>query len=208
MPQSVLPSPSQFGTSVTGVPPLDSGTMDLDLDLDLDGTPSGITPAHMEATQPLTSTSRPGFEPAPAPSVPPPAPSAPALTEPTFEPSSLDFSVPQVPDLQTKAPPPVMEPSGFDLSDISLDLDMPPAPAPAPVAESKTGGPSGFGELNLSEPGDLHGEDDPISRKLDLAEEFRQIGDTDGARDLLNEVVAKSTGAVKSRAQSMLADLG
>ena len=53
---------------------------------------------------------------------------------------------------------------------------------------------SGFGELGLPSLGD-HGEDDPISRKLELAEEFRQIGDTDGARDLLNEVVAKSTGA-------------
>jgi pilus assembly protein FimV len=52
------------------------------------------------------------------------------------------------------------------------------------------------------------GEDDPLSRKLELAEEFRQIGDTDGARDLLNEVVAKSTGTMKSRAQGMLADLG
>jgi pilus assembly protein FimV len=51
-------------------------------------------------------------------------------------------------------------------------------------------------------------EDDPMSRKLELAEEFRQIGDNDGARDLLHEVVAKSTGSVKSRAQSMLADLG
>jgi pilus assembly protein FimV len=47
-----------------------------------------------------------------------------------------------------------------------------------------------------------------LSRKLELAEEFRQIGDNDGARDLLHEVVAKSSGAVKSRAQSMLAALG
>jgi len=55
---------------------------------------------------------------------------------------------------------------------------------------------------------DNEGDDDPLSRKLELAEEFRQIGDTDGARDLLHEVVAKSTGTMKSRAQSMLADLG
>jgi pilus assembly protein FimV len=41
-----------------------------------------------------------------------------------------------------------------------------------------------------------------------LAEEFRQIGDTDGARDLLEEVVAKATGTLKTRAQSMLDDLG
>jgi len=97
----------------------------------------------------------------------------------------------------------VMEPPAFDLSDISLDLDMPaPAPAAAPAPS-----PSGFGDLGLPSLGS-DGEDDPLSRKLELAEEFRQIGDTDGARDLLNEVVAKSSGTVKSRAQSMLADLG
>jgi pilus assembly protein FimV len=45
---------------------------------------------------------------------------------------------------------------------------------------------------------------DPISRKLELAEEFRQIGDTEGARDLLQEVIAKADGALKTKAQGML----
>ena len=187
MPQSVLPSPSQFGTSVSGVPNADSGSMDLDLDL-------GTAPSPLEATQPVQH-------------------SAPHAAQPlvSAHDAPLDFSVPEVPELQTKPAVQVAEPSAFDLSDISLDLDLPTAPppvaphAPAPVtAASST---SGFGELGLPSLGD-GGDDDPISRKLELAEEFRQIGDTDGARDLLNEVVAKSSGAVKSRAQSMLADLG
>ncbi|MEP6874869.1 MAG: FimV/HubP family polar landmark protein, partial [Burkholderiales bacterium] len=184
MPQSVLPSPSQFGSSVTGVPPHDSGSMDLDLDLDMASTHGGV----LTAATPLQTTQ---------PVAPPPQPAKQGAM-------SLDFSVPEVPELQGKAPAAVVEPSTFDLSDISLDLDMPtPAPAHAPAASAA----SGFGDLGL--PGlDADGEDDPLSRKLELAEEFRQIGDTDGARDLLNEVVAKSTGAVKSRAQSMLADLG
>ena len=96
-----------------------------------------------------------------------------------------------------------VEPSAFDLSDISLDLDV---PAPATAAPAPATPSSDFGGLDLPSFGE--GEDDPLSRKLELAEEFRQIGDTDGARDLLHEVVAKSSGAVKSRAQSMLADLG
>jgi pilus assembly protein FimV len=79
---------------------------------------------------------------------------------------------------------------------------MPPS-APAPAA--KPAPASGFGDIDLPS---LHGDDDPLSRKLELAEEFRQIGDTDGARDLLHEVVAKSSGAMKTRAQGMLADLG
>ena len=51
-------------------------------------------------------------------------------------------------------------------------------------------------------------EGDPLARKLELAEEFRQIGDVEGARDLLEEVVAKADGALKSKAQGMLAGLG
>jgi pilus assembly protein FimV len=44
-------------------------------------------------------------------------------------------------------------------------------------------------------------------RKLELAEEFRQIGDTEGARDLLEEVIAKASGALKNKAQGMLDSL-
>ena len=50
-------------------------------------------------------------------------------------------------------------------------------------------------------------ENDPLARKLELAEEFRQIGDMEGARDLLEEVVAKAGGALKTKAQSMLDSL-
>ena len=184
MPQSVLPSPSQFGKSVTGRPIPDSGNMGLDLDLDL-GEPDSVS-----ATMPSA------LEPNPAPT---------AHRAARDDAMSLDFSVPEVPVLQPKVAR-VAEPPSFDLSDISLDLDM-PAAHPAPAAAHAGGSSSGFGEIDLPS---IEGEsgDDPLARKLELAEEFRQIGDTDGARDLLHEVVAKSTGAVKSRAQSMLADLG
>ena len=49
---------------------------------------------------------------------------------------------------------------------------------------------------------------DPLARKLELAEEFRQIGDIDGARDLLEEVLSKAAGSLRSRAQAMLDTLG
>ena len=42
------------------------------------------------------------------------------------------------------------------------------------------------------------------SRKLELAEEFQRIGDKDGARDLLREVLATASGATKTKAQGML----
>jgi len=46
---------------------------------------------------------------------------------------------------------------------------------------------------------------DPMARKLELADEFRQIGDADGARELLQEVIEQAQDAgLKARAQSML----
>jgi pilus assembly protein FimV len=48
---------------------------------------------------------------------------------------------------------------------------------------------------------------DPLARKLELAEEFQRIGDKDGARDLLREVLATASGATKTKAQGMLDDL-
>ena len=182
MPQSVLPSPSQFGSSVTGAPIPDSGHMGLDLDLDLDSTESGIStsPSPLQTTQAIK----------------------PVPQRVDDDAMSLDFAMPEVPALPPRAAPRV-EASTFDLSDISLDLDMPATdPAPAPPAPASS---SAFGDIGLPS---LDDDDDPLSRKLELAEEFRQIGDTDGARDLLQEVVAKSSGDLKSRAQSMLADLG
>jgi pilus assembly protein FimV len=85
----------------------------------------------------------------------------------------------------------------IDLGDISLDLD-------APLTNN-----SAAGDLS-SAPLDLPGDDDdsdPLARKLELAEEFRQIGDLEGARDLLQEVVEKADGALRSRAQAMLDNL-
>jgi pilus assembly protein FimV len=102
--------------------------------------------------------------------------------------------------------PPVQAPDSrspleFDLSSISLDLDAPAAPAAL-----------GATDLDIETDGlvDEDADDenaDPLTRKLELAEEFRQIGDTEGARDLLQEVANKAEGALKAKAQGMLNDL-
>ena len=67
----------------------------------------------------------------------------------------------------------------FDLGSISLDLDATPTPAQA----------------------------DPMATKLALAEEFQAIGDTDGARVLLEEVIAQASGDMKAKAQQALSRL-
>ena len=43
--------------------------------------------------------------------------------------------------------------------------------------------------------------------KLSLAREFHAIGDTEGARSLVKEVIAEADGAVKARAERFLAEL-
>ena len=195
MPQSVLPTPSQFGTSVTSVLSPDSGSLDLDLDLDLGDPETGSqsAAAPLDATAPAVMQAAAGV-------------SARRATTPD-DAMSLDFSLPDLDDRTQPSPPRMVEPKPFDLADITFDLDMPETlPGSPTITVVDAAGPtSGFGDVDLPP---LDGDPDPLARKLALAEEFRQIGDTDGARDLLNEVLAKSTGALKTRAQGMLAALG
>ena len=91
------------------------------------------------------------------------------------------------------APAPAAVDSGmleFDLGSLSLDLDDNP-PTESPTVGS---------ELTASE----HFADDPLETKFALAEEFRALGDKDGARSLADEVVARATGSLKSKAQAFL----
>ena len=175
MPQSVLPTPSQFAASARNpTAGHDSGAVDLDLDL---GAPD------VEVSVPRTP--------------PPKAAPAPRAAADSGA-MSLDFPV-------SAPPPPARARSApaesFDLGGISLDLDMPVEVSSASAARATAPG-SDFGRLDLPS---LEGDKaDPIARKLELAEEFRQIGDTDGARDLLHEVLAKADGALKAKAQGML----
>ena len=88
----------------------------------------------------------------------------------------------------------------FDLGDITLDLDA-PAPAKSTLVTDE--------ELDQLPLADAPLSADPMARKFDLAQEFRQIGDVDGARELLQEVVDNAQdGSLKSRAQTMLDSLG
>ena len=195
MPQSVLPTPSQFGVSVTSVLPPDSDGLGHDLDLDLGDPETGSR----SATMPLDPIAPAVMHAAPVVSMPKPTTPDNAM--------SLDFSLPDFDDRTQPSPPRKVEPQPFDLADISFDLDMPETLPGSPVitAVDVREPTSGFGDVDLPP---LDGDPDPLARKLALAEEFRQIGDTDGARDLLNEVVARATGGLKTRAQGMLAALG
>ena len=86
------------------------------------------------------------------------------------------------------------------MAGFTLDLDP-------PATTAKASGEHALQGVDLPSL-DLDDDGDPMLRKLELAEEFRQIGDKDGARDLLREVLAHATGVTKSKAQNMLDDLG
>ncbi len=130
-----------------------------------------------------------------------------ALDEPTLDLRQRDTGPATVP-VQPAGPASVADDGGldFDLASLSHDeptvaLKPPVAPPPAP------GGGLDFGDFSIGgesltspEPEDAA----PLARKMELAEEFRQIGDLEGARDLLEEVIAKADGALKQKAQGML----
>ncbi|HEX7384958.1 MAG TPA: FimV/HubP family polar landmark protein, partial [Burkholderiaceae bacterium] len=151
---------------------------------------------------------------------------APAPAAPEAAPSSVDLDLDLDMNHETAPLPPSEPESTRPLSaDLSLpDLDLSPAGATAPAAAPVAAAAEDKGlELNFEgldfsdsrQPATpetssmqlLDENGDPLSRKLELADEFRQIGDMEGARDLLQEVLAKADGTLKSKAQAMLDNL-
>jgi pilus assembly protein FimV len=118
-------------------------------------------------------------------------------TQPLPAVSEATLDLPELPS----APPATARPTSdsksmpFDLSGISLDLK--PAKNTEPALDYGSLGPDSTQQPPLD-------ASDPLTRKLELAEEFRQIGDKEGARDLLEEVLAKASGPLRARAQSLL----
>ena len=167
-------------------PITEPGSLDLapglDVDLDLDMAPRGgadTAPAALEATRPFATGASLGGDAARA-------------TEP-YGAGKSATAAPAAPTIDT---------IDFDLGDLTLDDgNAGAASRPAPL--------STHDDFMASLPSlELGGDDtNPLARKLELAEEFRQIGDMEGARDLLEEVVAGADGALKSKAQGMLDSL-
>ncbi len=213
MPQSVLPSPSQFGPDAARAS-ADAANLNMDLDLDLDFTDSIATSSSLP-TVPATMMR--------------PDPFGDSMSFDTQTPPQTKAggqtlaSAVAAGGIAAAAPASALDaPMTFDLSSISLDFDAPaddstkkritPITVPGQLDASlskSNGGPDSVHDSLLDSAYDsTHEHADPLLRKLELAEEFRQIGDTDGARDLLHEVLAKANGTLKTRAQGILDQLG
>ena len=182
---------------------------ELDLDLSFDDIDNGGAEPPMQATQALASGVLPpsdlgldfDFDAPTLPSpramgagVPPAAkPAVPATPEvPDLDLNSLTL------DLNDLTAPVTVQGRAHDTT---LDFSNFGASEAASLDEHGDTAPAGLADLDAA---DLS---DPLARKLELADEFRQIGDMEGARDLLEEVVAKATGAMRARAQAMLDSL-
>ena len=176
----------------------DAGPLDLDLDLDFSNSrsPADDLPNASMQTAPYRVPEPPVFTP------PPSLPTSPApLADLDFKPSgppsgygTIDVSVPDLPGSEPLEAESTHSPSDsgmleFDLGSLSLDLPS--------TTDGRAG--SGLEPLNT---------DDPLATKLALAEEFLAIGDDDGARALVEEVVSEASGGLKSKAEKLLAEIG
>lgn len=119
-------------------------------------------------------------------------------TEITPEAKTVDADSPATEPVADLAPEPdrdeikapAAKPASFDLSPLefdlgSLSLDLEPQTGAAVPDETE----------------------DPLTTKLALAQEFRSLGDDEGARVLIEEVIAQASGDMKIKAQNALSSL-
>ncbi|WP_313913001.1 FimV/HubP family polar landmark protein [Tahibacter sp.] len=111
-------------------------------------------------------------------------------------------------DLADRSAPTVPPPSAAR-DDFSFDLTPPPAPAPSnyqtqvqplPPIPDLAPPPSRIDD-------DLLASDDAIGTKLDLAKAYLDMGDPDGARSMLEEVLIEGSESQKGEARKLLAEI-
>jgi pilus assembly protein FimV len=112
------------------------------------------------------------------------------------------------------APAAKVDPDATVAMDFDLNLDLGGSGGAEP-AKPAADAPLDLGGLSfdLGAPGGGSGSGtDPkwqeVATKLDLAKAYQEMGDKDGARELLNEVVKDGDAAQKSQAEQMLSGLG
>ncbi|KAF1044404.1 FimV/HubP family polar landmark protein [Xylophilus sp.] len=180
-------------------PAADPHTLDFDHDFDLPGfePPIPSAPALLadgEAAAPLQPPLTQDAAAAPGRAAEAAEPTPPSLdldfTLDDFRPSAASSSAAAA--VEPPTPAAAGDPNLLDFDLDSLSLDIEPTAAPAGPA-------AGTPAPTLA--------DDPLTTKLALAEEFNAIGDADGARALVEEVLAAASGDTKARAQRLLSEL-
>jgi len=202
--------PEIRAAALTAVEPaataLDLPEVDLDLDFSLDEAPA-LTPAAMPPLQARDAS--------------PTLPTAIA----NLEDLDFDLHAGDFPAMDLHAPPPA--PALREVSDSLLDVDfgsdalgVTPGPfqsAKIPTAAAKGVAHSGTLAFDLDSisldlgpatpaltPDLSDAEEDPLEIKFLLAEEFRILGDSEGARSLADEVLVKAKGPLKVKVQAFI----
>jgi pilus assembly protein FimV len=112
------------------------------------------------------------------------------------------------------APQPLEAESPVDLSRINLDLGAPPPAADDSGDFERTmlftpgsiPGPAAAGQSVVSDGFDSNVQ--AVATKLDLAKAYQEMGDAEGARELLDEVLAEGNEAQKAAAREIVSRLG
>jgi pilus assembly protein FimV len=202
-PEFAAQAPSALGVE----PPADHDdehTLDFGLDL-----PSelGDAPVEKVAPAPLSLDDGMDF------GIPEIAEDAPPVAKPTADDhlsSSLeldDFLAEQealdaaTPSAAPAAPAPAVKPAAdapeFDLSGIDLDLDVPAATGTEPATGAGAPADEALSAIHME-----------MDTKLDLAIAYQEIGDKEGARELIDEVIKGGSTEQVAKANSMRALLG
>ncbi|WP_229261948.1 FimV/HubP family polar landmark protein [Duganella guangzhouensis] len=206
--------------------PVDDLSMDFGLDLPTAPAPAPAPAA--DAPAPLDDLSL-DFDLEP-PAAPAPAAEAPAPTLPSADTDPLDldldgFDIPEVPalaeppkaaapldfdtsfdlpgEIETITPAPAPAAPEFDLSSIDLDLDHALDGGSATATETA---PVSAPTQASNEPLSAHHME--MDTKLDLAVAYQEIGDKEGARELLDEVLRGGSDEQVAKANAMKAQLG
>ena len=215
MPQSVVPSPSRFGTAAglgaAGVAGAAAAASVPDLDLDaIVDTPAPSFAAPRVAAPAVDEVDLDISLPAPMDDLPSVAGGYVSAADASFVDSRqpdagpdsgsgmIDFELHDLPDISepTLSAAAATSASKVDFDGLSLDFDLNPTQSPAPD--------SIVDEYPVLLDG-TEDDGDPLARKVDLAKEFLDFGDKESARDMLQDVIEKTDSAeLKARAQSML----
>lgn len=177
---------SSGAVAETTASPTDTAAPAIDMDFGLlDETPEPTEPPRSEAIKDAVNFSLPELE--MAGDGLPLQPDDSAEAKPSVATAAASANATPVEPSEPKAAPQAdLDMLEFDLGSLSLDLGNEP-PAPAPAAPGTP--------------------EDPLATKLALAQEFSAIGDDDGARALIEEVIAEASGDMKIKAQSALNNL-
>lgn len=136
------------------------------------------------------------------------SPAAKAAGEAAAGASGLDFEfeldIPATTPPKTPAPAPeaaleAPSPAGFDFS--AIDLELAPQPSESAIGTAAEAAAEGGEEAS--------GADNPdVATKLELAQAYQEMGDAEGARELLHEVLQEGSARQRAMAREKLAALG